>query len=58
VLADNAYDADERVRNKLKEKGCEAVIPPKKNRFDPSHCDKNLYKTCHLFENFFAELKQ
>ncbi len=27
VLADKAYDAYERVRNRLKEKGCVAVIP-------------------------------
>ncbi|WP_161630390.1 transposase [Holospora undulata] len=32
VLADKAYDTDERGRRKLKEKGCKAVIPPKKNR--------------------------
>ena len=28
VLADKAYDADERVRLKLQDKGCMAVIPP------------------------------
>ena len=32
TLADKAYDADERMRDKLKENGCVAVIPPKKNR--------------------------
>lgn len=58
VLADKAYDADERVRNKLKEKAREAVIPPKKNRLEPPHYDKYLYKTRHLIENFFAKLKQ
>ena len=31
TLADKAYDADERMRDKLKEKGCIAVIPSKKN---------------------------
>jgi transposase len=58
VLADKAYDADERVRYKLQEKGCTAVIPPKKNRVNPSDYDKELYKDRHLVENFFAKLKQ
>ncbi len=35
VLADKAYDAYERVRNRLKEKGCVAVIPSRKNRKIP-----------------------
>jgi transposase len=58
ALADKAYDADERVRKKLKDKGCTAVIPPKKNRINPSDYDKDLYKDRHLIENFFAKLKQ
>ena len=58
ALADKAYDADERVRRKLEEKGCQAVIPPKKNRLDPSDYDKDLYAARHLIENFFAKLKQ
>jgi transposase len=58
VLADKAYDADERMRQKLKEKGREAVIPPKKNRLTPAYYDKDLYKSRHLIENFFAKLKQ
>ena len=58
VLADKAYDADERVRNKLKEKEVLAVIPPKKNRLDPADYDKDMYKSRHLIENFFAKLKQ
>ncbi len=58
VLADKAYDADERVRQKLKEKNCQAVIPPKQNRLSPAPYDKDLYKARHLIENFFAKLKQ
>ena len=58
VLADKAYDADERVRQKLQDKGCTAVIPPRKNRLNPSDYDKELYKERHLIENFFAKLKQ
>lgn len=58
VLADKAYDADERVRRKLLENSCEAVIPSKKNRLNPVEYDKELYKERHLIENFFAKLKQ
>lgn len=58
VLADKSYDADERMRQKLKEKGCIAVIPSKKNRIIPIEYDKYLYKFRHLIENFFAKLKQ
>jgi len=57
-LADKAYDADERVRLKLQDKGCMAVIPPKKNRLTPADYDKDLYKDRCLIENFFAKLKQ
>ncbi len=58
VLADKAYDADDRMRQKLLEKKCEAVIPSKKNRLNPAPYDKDLYKARHLIENFFAKLKQ
>jgi transposase len=58
VLADKTYDADDRVRNKLKEKGIQAVIPSKKNRINILKYDKELYKSRHLIENFFAKLKQ
>lgn len=58
VLADKAYDADERMRDKLREKGCESVIPFKKNRLAPQNYDKEVYKARHLIENFFAKLKQ
>ncbi|WP_367364006.1 hypothetical protein [Candidatus Tisiphia endosymbiont of Nedyus quadrimaculatus] len=52
VLADKAYDANARMRDKLKDKGCIAVIPPKKNRVNPAKYDKDLYKARHLIENF------
>lgn len=58
VLADKAYDADERVRHKLAQSGCEANIPPKKNRINPANYDKEFYKERHKIENFFAKLKQ
>ena len=58
LLADKAYDADERVRQRLKDKECDAVIPSKANRKQPYPYDKHLYQARHLIENFFAKLKQ
>lgn len=58
LLADRAYDADERVRQRLAKDHCEAVIPSTKNRKTPYAYDRELYKARHLIENFFAKLKQ
>jgi len=58
VLADKAYDADERVINLLRNAGKEAVVPSKKNRLYPRDYDRDLYKSRPLIENFFCKLKQ
>jgi len=58
LLADKAYDADERVLKLLARTGKTAVIPPKANRKLQREYDKELYKSRHLIENFFAKLKQ
>jgi len=58
LLADKAYDADERVRAVLRAQGIEPVIPGKSNRKVAIVYDKDLYKSRHLIENFFAKLKQ
>jgi transposase len=58
VLADKAYDADERVINPLKAAGKNVVIPSKNNRLHPRPYDRALYKARPLIENFFAKLKQ
>ena len=57
-LGDKAYDAEERVLDRLKEMECEAVIPSKSNRIEQRNYDEELYKIRHLIENFFAKLKQ
>jgi transposase len=41
----------------LQKAGKLAVIPPKANRKQQRPYDKELYKTRHLIENFFAKLK-
>lgn len=58
LLADKAYDADDRVLKKLKDKNCKAVIPPKSMRKEQRTYDRVLYNSRHLIENFFAKLKQ
>jgi len=58
VIADKAYDADERVIAPLLAAGKQVVIPPKANRKEQRPYDKHLYKARHLVENFFARLKQ
>ncbi len=58
VLADKAYDADERVIDLLRSAGKEAVVPSKKNRLHPRDYDRDLYKARPLIENFFCKLKQ
>ena len=58
LLADKAYDADERVRAVLKAQAIEPVIPSKSNRNESIDYDQHLYKARHLIENFFAKLKQ
>ena len=58
LLADKAYDAEDRVLKKLEAKNCKAVIPPKSMRKEQRAYDRVLYQARHLIENFFAKLKQ
>ena len=58
LIADKAYDADERVVRPLAKVGKRAVIPLRRNRTAPRDFDKHLYQARHLIENFFCKLKQ
>ncbi len=58
LLADKAFDADQRVIEPLLAEGKTAVIPPKSNRKTQRDYDKATYKARHLIENFFCKLKQ
>jgi transposase len=58
LIADKAFDAEERVLRPLVQAGKTAVIPPRANRKTPRAYDRELYKARHLIENFFAKLKQ
>jgi transposase len=58
LIADKAFDADERVIEPLTAAGKAATIPSKTNRKSPRTYDRHLYKERHLIETFFAKLKQ
>ena len=58
LIADKAFDADQRVRQALAVAGKSAVIPPRDHRRTAPDFDPELYKTRHLIENFFCKLKQ
>jgi transposase len=54
LIADKAFDADERVLEPLAAAGKTAVIPPRANRSSLRDYDRQLYGERHLIENFFA----
>ena len=58
LLADKAFDADERVIKPLLAAGKTFVIPPKSSRKTPRPFDREMYKARHLIENFYCKLKQ
>ena len=58
LIADKAFDADNRVIEPLAASGKTAVIPPRSTRRSPRFFDRDLYTARHLIENFFAKLKQ
>ena len=58
VIADKAYDAQERVIEPLQKAGKAVVISCLKTRRHQRSRDRHLYKARHLIENFFARLKQ
>jgi transposase len=58
LLADKAFDAEQRVIEPLLAAGITPVIPPKSTRKTPRLFDKELYEARHLIENFICKLKQ
>jgi transposase len=58
LIADKAFDVNERVLEPLAAAGKTAVIPPRAHRTVPREFDQYLYEARHLIENFFAKMKQ
>ena len=57
LIADRAYDGVPD-RDALATMGVDVVIPSRRNRKIPISHDEQAYKTRHLVENAFADLKQ
>ncbi len=57
LLVDKGYDADA-IRDDLKERGVEPVIPPKSNRTESIEYDREAYKRRNLIERCVNALKQ
>jgi len=58
LIADRAYDADQRVLEPLAAASKSVVIPAKANRREPRLLDTDIYGARHLIENFFGKIKQ
>jgi len=58
LLADRAFDADERVIEPLLRAGKIPVIPSMPGRKEKRPYDRDLFRARHLIENFFCKLKQ
>lgn len=58
VIADQAYDAQQRLIAPLEQAGKGVVIPSNPTRKQLRNYDRHLYQARHLIENFFAKLKQ
>ena len=58
IIADRAYDAQERVITPLENANKGIVIPSSRSRKQVRDYDRHIYQARHLIENFFARLKQ
>lgn len=56
VIADKGYDADELVET-IRERGAQAVIPPRNNRKSPRKFSQRLYQNRNLVERFVNRIK-
>jgi len=55
LLADKAFDADQRVIEPLLAAGKKLVIPPKSNRKVQRTFDREMYKARHLMEKLLLQ---
>lgn len=57
IIADKGYDSDAFIAN-IEAQHAEPVIPPRSNRLQERHYDKEEYKKRNVVERFFSVLKQ
>lgn len=58
IIADKAFDADERMIQPLQQAGKRIVIPQKSNRTLKREYDKDLYWARYLIKNLFVRLRR
>ena len=56
MIMDKAYEGDE-TRQTVLDLGMIPVVPPKSNRLDPWHYNRELYNKRNEIERFFRRLK-
>lgn len=56
LVADKGYDSNA-LRQWLRQRGTEPVIPPRRNRKIQYECDKNIYKQRNVIERMFCRLR-
>jgi transposase len=57
LLADKAFDTNAIIAE-LRQRGADVVDSQHPRRAQPIDIDLNVYKECHLVENFFGKLKK
>ena len=58
LIADKAFDSSWMIIEDLSEHGAQIVISQRPQRYQPLDIDAEIYKWCHLIENFFSKLKE
>jgi transposase len=56
LIADAGYDSADFIES-IKERGAEAVIPPRRTRKEQREIDRHTYKERHLVECFIGKVK-
>ena len=57
LIGDRAFDAGWLIEA-IEESGAMAVIPARRNRTNPRHHDREMYRWRHRIENFFARIRE
>ncbi len=57
LIGDKAFDAGWLIED-IEDRGAEAVIPARRNRIEPRHHDREMYRWRHRTGNFFARIRE
>jgi transposase len=56
LVGDKGFDRDA-LRQRMRDQGCLACVPPRSNRNHPAWWSRELYRLRHKIENFFQRIK-